>query len=153
MERVYSKEEYSKAYTELLIILKSLAKEDLKKIPRETLEFYIKNSDRNHKFKYEKNISFKEQNIMHLTIILFANLYLEYWASDKRKEEIKKQDRDELIRIEAKKQELYSVDNLFKKSNENVSEENNQTAMIIVEKKSIFTRVREWLRKFFKKLT
>lgn len=151
MEGVYSDEEYSKAYAELLIILKNIPREHLIKVPRDLIHFYIEKMDRNHKFTYDTNLQLNEQNIMHLTIILFSNLYLEYWATDERRKEVEEQDRVELLRLEAKKQEIYNVDNLFKnKQNETTINEPEETGLIIVEKKNIFLRIVEKVKKVLK---
>lgn len=147
---IYSNEEYSRAYTELIEILRTISRTDLIKIPRDILQFYISNRDKNHKFIYNETLQFKDPNMMQLTKILFANLYVEYWATEERKKEIRKQDREELLRIEAEKQELYSVDDLFKKRKEMLVDKNEEISMIIVEKKNIFSRIIEKVRKWLK---
>lgn len=144
MEGIYSKEEYQKAYTELLIILKSIAKEDLFKIPRDTIEFYISNSDKNHKFKYNPSLRFEEQNIMRLTIILFANLYIKYWATDERRKEIENQDKKELQEKMVRMQELYNSDNLFKKRTEKICE---MPSLPII-KESFWSKIQRKIKKY-----
>lgn len=150
MEENYSSEEYSKAYTELLIILKSISRKDLNKIPRDILQFYINKRDKNHNFVYNENLQFEEQNIMKLTMTLFANIYIKYLATDERREEIESQDKKELQEIEIKKQEMYSVDKLFKKRKENQVIESKETDIAIVEKKSIFIKIIEKVKKILK---
>ena len=145
----YSNEEYSKAYTELLEILKTISRTDLIKIPRETLQFYFSKRDVNHKFIYDENLQFKDPKMMQLTKILFANLYVEYWATAERKKRIKELDREELVRLETEKQELYSVDNLFKKK-ENVANKIEETSIICIEKKNVFFRIIEKFKNWLK---
>lgn len=139
MEETYSKEEYSKAYTELLVILKCLPNKDLIKIPREILEFYKENRDQNHKFEYNDNLEFKEQNLMRLTMTLFANLYIKYLATEERKKEIEQQDRKELQKIENEKREKYDIEKIFEKRKEKQEYKNREIA--VIEKKSIFSRI------------
>ena len=146
MEGIYSNEEYKKAYTELLIILNTIRKEDLIKIPRDTLQFYIKNRDKNHKFIYDSTLKFEEQNIMKLTIILFANLYIKYWATDERRKEIQLQDQKELQEIEIKTKELYNSDNLFEKR----KQETYEMAVVPVLKENFWLRLKRKIKKLLK---
>ena len=45
----YTKEEYAKSYTELLEILKYFSKESLEKLPKENIEMYNLEKDKNYK--------------------------------------------------------------------------------------------------------
>ena len=65
MEKVYTKEDYAKAYMELVEILKNVPREKLNKIPKELIYNYIKDMDKNHKYQYDVNLEFEEQETMH----------------------------------------------------------------------------------------
>lgn len=142
MEKVYTKEEYAKAYTELIEVLKNIPTKDLKKIPRETIKKYIANMDTNYKYQYNVNLEFEEQGISHLTEILIANLYIQYWASDDEKEKIKNLDKKELYELELKKKEKYEANNIF----ENTAKEPKQE-MIIVKEKTILQKIIDKFKK------
>ena len=79
---VYTKEDYSNAYSELVIILNYIPKYSLRKIPIDEVEFYINNRNKDYKFVYDENNILENQNIMKLTKILLANLYINYLAED-----------------------------------------------------------------------
>ena len=54
---VYTNEDYSKAYSEVLEVLRYIPKVDLVKIPKDEIMFYIKNMDNKHNYKYNFNIT------------------------------------------------------------------------------------------------
>lgn len=141
----YTKEEYAKAYTELLEILKHISKENLNKIPKEKLDMYNLNKDNNYTYKYDEQLEFEEQNISQLTRILIANLYIEYWAEEDEKNAIKQKDKEELEQIEKEKREKYNPDNLFK--NEKSMKRKEIVNISVIEKKNIFKRLYDKIKK------
>lgn len=147
----YTKEEYAKAYTELLEVLKYVSKSSFEKIPKENIEMYEKLKDKNYEYHYNGNLEIDEQNISHLTTILIANLYIKYWASEEERKNIEENDKKELEQIENEKRAMYNPDNLFinKRKIENkqsdVKPEEN-LSLTIVENKNIFKRIIEKLK-------
>ena len=77
---VYTNEDYSKAYSEVLEVLRHIPKKDLIKIPKDELMFYIKNMDNKHNYKYNFNITFEKQKLMRLSRIIISNIYIKYLA-------------------------------------------------------------------------
>lgn len=150
MVNTYTKEDYAKSYTELIEILKYVSNEDLKKIPKTKLETYMKNRDCNYNYIYNKELSFENQNILKLTKILIANIYIQYWASNEEREEIRNQDKKELYKIEMKKKEIYSTDNLFNKKTKTEVNCNQETSMIVIKKKNIIEKIIDKIKKKFK---
>ena len=144
MVKAYSKEEYAKAYTELLEILKHIEKEEVNKIPQEQIERYKANQDKEYNYTYNSEIPLEDQPISHLTKILIANLYVEYWATDEEKEQIKKEDEEYFKKQEAIKQQKYSKD-IFA-----TNKETTETSLIIVEKKGFIQRIMEKLKQWLK---
>ena len=142
---VYTKDDYAKAYTEIIEILKYISKEDLNKIPQEKLEFYLKKRDVNYQFKYDDKLLFEQQKISRLTKIIIANLYVEYWAEEEERKQIKNKDKLELEKQESQKREKYSYDNLFKKN----KRESEITSMVVVKEKNIIQKILYKIKKFF----
>lgn len=147
----YTKEDYAKAYTELLEVLKYVSKSSFEKIPKENIEMYEKLKDKNYEYHYNKNLEIDEQNISHLTTILIANLYIKYWASEEERKSIEENDKKELEKTENEKKAMYNPDNLFinkrkieNKQNDVKPEEN--LSLTIVENKNIFKRIIEKLK-------
>lgn len=81
---------YSRACTEVLIILKYyLSKSEFDKIPKEKIEFFEKNKDKNYDYKIDKNLPLEKQNISEMTNSIIITLYRDYFATDNQKEILK----------------------------------------------------------------
>lgn len=143
--KVYSNEEYRKAHVELLEILKYIPPEDKNKIPREYIEFCNQDRDTSYEFKYDIDIDFENQDIMELTKILIANVYIKYWATAERKKEIKKTFIDEQLRNE----KIYNYNNLFPKTEKVEIVDYEEKNLVPVKKnfiKRIIGKIKEILR-------
>ena len=149
MESIYTKENFSNAYAELLEILQYIPQEYLKKIPTERINFYIKNKNYNHNFLYNASKPLKQQNVSKLTKILIANLYIEFWVDEKEKRDILEKDRIELIEVEKLKKQKYNKDDLFKKSIDK-NNDDNVNKSLIVKKDSIIKIIINKIKLFFK---
>ena len=126
--------------TELYEILKHLPIEARNKIPDEELKFYESNRDLNYQYIYDTSLSVNEQKLMDITIMLIANIYVNYWAENK--EELQLRDKKILLQIEDDKRKLYNHDALFKKNNNKVSKiDNNSKEIVVVEKKNIINKI------------
>ena len=132
--------EYKKSLSELYEILKHLPIEARNKIPDEELKFYESNRDLNYQYIYDTSLSVNEQKLMDITIMLIANIYVNYWAENK--EELQLRDKKILLQIEDDKRKLYNPDDLFKKNNNKVSKiDNNSKEIVVVEKKNIKNKI------------
>lgn len=107
-------ERYSKAYKEIIEILKYVDNEAVNKIPREMLDMFKVNQDKNYNFKVDITKSFDAQNISKETKAILANIFRDYWATDYQRDKIIKKEIQERELLEAKKREKYNPDNLFK---------------------------------------
>lgn len=142
----YTKEEYKKACTELLEILKHVPISSLNKIPKETIEMYKLNRHQSYKYYYDEALELEEQKISHLTQILIANLYIEYWASEEERKKIKEKDKQEIEKIEKQKRELYSPNEIFE--NKKRSKNQETVELTVTKKKNILEKLIEKIRKF-----
>ena len=104
--------EYRKSLSELCEILKHIPIEARNKIPDEELKFYENNRDFNYKYIYDQSRSLTEQKLMDMTIMLIANIYINYWAENKEKLQLR--DKKILYQIEEQKK-IYNTNDLFKK--------------------------------------
>ncbi len=146
MVSYYTKEDYAKAYTELLEILKHISTNSLNKIPKENLEMYKLEKDNNYKYTYNEDLEFEEQNVSKLTKILIANLYIEYLASEEEKNAIKENDKRELEQLEAQKRNMHNPDNIFENKKQQAN--NEEIGLTIPKKKNIFKRIFEKIKLF-----
>lgn len=78
--------EKSLFYEEVLTLMKYyLTEEDYEKIPKEKLEFYEENADKNYDYEIDKNKTFFEQNISRKANSIIVSLYREYFINDEEK--------------------------------------------------------------------
>ncbi len=149
MEKVYTKEDYAKAYTELIEILRNIPREDLNKVPKDVLKNYIENRDKNYTYKYDANLDFEEQEVSHLTQILIANLYIKYWADEAERQQIQDNEKKELYELELKKKDKYNPNNLFANREKQQAEEPKD--LIVVKDKNILQKIISKIKEMFKK--
>ncbi len=147
---IYTKEDYAKSYTELIEILKYISKSDLNKIPKDKIKNYIKNKDNDYIYIYDSKKNFENQNISKLTKILIANLYIEYWADEEEKAQIKINDRKEIYDIDNKNAEKYRTDNIFEKKKKRNEENVEETSLTIIKKKNFIQKIIEKIKKKLK---
>lgn len=130
---------YEKAYTEILEILKYLPKEEYNKIPKEKIEFYEKNKDKDYKFVFDINKSIDEQNVSRKTKVIIVSLFKDFFATELQKEKIKNILKSNEATYQNELKVKYNPNNIFEnKKIENVKE--NTDLHLINDKENIFTR-------------
>ncbi len=139
---------YSKAYVEVLEILKYIPKEEMQKIPDDILKTLTKKSDSNYSFKLDFNIPFESQKLLNETKSILANFFRDYWATDFQREQIlikEKQDRQNQI-----ESEKFDYDKLFKK---NESGKINEDRALVVQKENRrwYTFFMDFIKRCFNK--
>ena len=137
---------YAKAYTEVLEIIKHFPEEEYNKIPKEKIEFYKSNRDKDYNFSINPEIDLSEQNVSPEANAIIVNLFRDYFASEKQKVKIKEILNLNQKKEEQEKKEKYNPDDIFKKINKDtettnieISDKSTNTALIEY-KKSFFTR-------------
>ena len=80
---------YSRAYTEVLEIIKYFPEEEYAKIPEEKIEFYKNNMDKDYVFLINPEIDLSEQNISSEANAIIVNLFRDYFATEEQKAKIK----------------------------------------------------------------
>ena len=144
---IYTEDDYAKSYTELIEILKHISPKRRSKIPKEVLEMYNLKRDEKYDYKYNNNLKLEEQNMSHLTKILIANIYINYWTNEEERKIIESNDKKELYQNELDKREKYNPDNLFKTREKNKPKE--VTDIAIIKKKNIFEKIIEKIKSAF----
>ena len=132
--------EYAMAYTEVIEILKHVPDEDVKKIPKEKLEFYKTNMKNDYNYKLDITKEFAEQEMSDITKAILANIFRDYWATPYQKERIEAQEKYYLEKLEEEKRKKYNPDDIFK----------NKQEPIIVENTNLPEKIKK--ETFFKKL-
>ena len=143
--------DYAKAYTEVLEILKCIPKDDFDKIPKEKIEFYQKNMDKNYNYIIDESVNFNEQSISDITKAILANIFRDYWATEYQKERILAKEKYDIEKLEQEKKERYNSDNIFKNAALEEREEIRETALVEYKKQNFFNKILNIIMNFFKK--
>ena len=143
----------SLAYSEVCTILNMLEDEYKERVPKNVMDFFEEERDKEYNPIIDVNIPLEKQNLKRKTLVLLAILNLNYWCdSEEEKQEILDSfaKNEELKRIKEKElTENYNINNLFKKieNNENKKEvslieykKQNFIQKIILKIKSLFRR-------------
>ena len=143
--------EFKNACTEVLEILKYVQKDDLEKIPKSEIENLKIHANTNYNFKFNPQVNIKEQNVSKMAKAIIAIFFTDYIATQKQKEIIYNKQRNDEIKIENQKRELYNYDNIFdnKKEIKYDKEIQNSNLPIITRKNSIFNRFIQFIKKIF----
>lgn len=142
------KENYPKAYTEVLEILKYMPKDDVNKIPKELVNTFEYKKDNNYIFAINEYQDFSKLKVLNETKAIMVNIFRDYWASPEQKEKIKIRQKHDMRIIEEEKRKKYNPDSIFKNKQsiviENIAPENNEQHTKMIEYKE-----QKWYKKLF----
>ena len=80
---------YANAYSEVLEILKYLTQEDYEKIPKEKIEVFETNMNKDYAFNYNPDKTLQEQNVSETARTIIAILFRDYWATEEQRKNVK----------------------------------------------------------------
>jgi len=141
-----TKDNYSKAYKEVLEILKYVPIKDLDKLPTDMLEMFRTYQNIYYEFKIDITKSLEEQNLLVETKAILANIFRDYWATPYQRERILAKENYDTLKEEEEKRNLYNPNEIFKKRPSKQDIYNNLP--IEIKKEKFY----EKLIKFIKKL-
>lgn len=139
---------YAKAYTEVLEIIKHFPKEEYQKIPNEKILFFEANMDKNYDFKIDPKIGLEKQNISEEANAIIIILFRDYYATEKQKVKLQEILEYKKKSEEKEKREKYNPDNFFNDLKENKEAKSDvimQKTDLIEYKKTFFTRFKEFI--------
>ena len=142
------------AYAEILEILKLLGNDYINKIPSKVIDYFEGNASKEYKFNIASNVDISKQIKNPITINLIGMLKYNYWCNneEEKKQLMNKFIENDKIKEEALKEKYNSNIILKKHSNENNSEKNINTEIIIVNhKQSIFAKIVNKIKSIFNK--
>ena len=119
---------YSKAYTEVIESIKHFSEDEYKKIPKDIIDFFEKNKDKDYKFIINPNADLAEQNISQNANAILVSLFRDYFATDNQKEILKNLLQQNQEKVESEKYLKYNPDNLFENHKKEFIEEIQPTA-------------------------
>ena len=136
------------AYKEIYEILRIFPKELVDKVPKEKIDFFLNNMDKNYQYEITKE-TFSETTMLEETVAIFTILFRDYWSTDEQREKILNFQKQAEAEIEKENREKYNTDNIFKNKNIN-SEYNivNEEKSLIEIKESPFRKIINAIRRF-----
>lgn len=137
----------SKSYKEVLTYLSLLPVSELKKIPKEKLEIYVKYMDNSYDYKIDNNKPIQEQDMMEETKAILSNIFRDYFANDYQKQRLLAKEKSDLQKIEQIKKEKYDPYKILEKRNKNKVE----IKELVVYKHSYLKELIKKIKKLFKK--
>ena len=147
-------ENYPKAYTEVLEILKYMPKKDVDKIPKKMLDTFEYKRDKNYNFTIDENQDFSKLKILDETEAIIVNIFKDYWATPEQKAKIQAKMREDMRIIEEEKKAKYNVDIFKKKENAEIENDVQKTNInnlpIEVKKEKFYERVIRFIKKVLK---
>lgn len=148
---------YPKAYTEVLEIIKYLPEEEREKIPAEKINFYEQNCDKEYEFKFDISKPIDEQKTLRETNAIIVLLFRDHFATPEQKEKLEKILQQNEEKHQQELREKYNPDNIFKKSENSKKEAETIETMALVEVKKdnvikeIFKKIINFIKGFNKK--
>jgi hypothetical protein len=118
--RRMNKENYKKALKQVYMILKSLGKDIIDKIPIDMLNFIEENMDKDYFFVLDENIELEEQELMDETLGIISLIWRDYLCSDEERKKLQAEDSERQKQFENEQRKKYNPDNIFKKMDEDV---------------------------------
>lgn len=155
--------DYANAYTEVLCIIKNLAKEDYNKIPKEYIDFFEANCNKDYDFKYDVTIPLNDQEILDDTKYILFGLFEKFGATETQKNKIAAFKKNYNKELEEQKRKKYNPSEIF--NNESRDTLGNTSSDIVadassniladtsVENKSMIEyKEKNWIQKLFDKI-
>ena len=148
---------YSKAYVEVLEILKYIPVKEYLKIPQEEILELERYKDNNYEFNYDVNIPFEDQTILKETKVILITLFNKYFLSNVQKAKLKRILNYNDAVVNEKKSEKYKYDDIFEKNSsndiKNIKNNNiNNSGLFMIECKDTFiNKIINKIKKIFYK--
>ena len=143
--------EYSNAYSEVLEILRYVSIDDYNKIPKEHIEFFENNSNKNYDFFYNPYKELDEQKVSKRAKAIIAIIFRDYWATDIQREKIIAKQNYDRIQLEKEKKEKYGSHDIFKNNKTENIENSTETLAMIEYKETFLNRIINKVKKLFRK--
>lgn len=143
------KQSFGEVYEILLHTEKTL----YDKIPKSFINMIKENKDPNYNCKIDFTKSINDQNLLKETRAILSLIYRDYLCSNEERKKLIIKGKQELDEYDKKIKKNYNADNLFKdkKSVTNMEGSNKDFLPSVIQKKSIFTKVLNCIKKIFKR--
>jgi len=143
------KERYSRAYVQVLEIIKHMGKEYEEKIPKNYLALFEKNKDKNYQYSIDPQKNLEEQNLLRETLGILSVIELKYWATSKEKANLSKALKFNEIEYQYQLHKKYNPDNMFKNTNNSLK---NDTETNLHDSTITEYKEKNFIQKLFNKI-
>lgn len=138
------------AYKEIYEILKIFPTDLVKKIPKNKIDFFYRNMNKNYEYNISKE-TFDGQTMLEETGAILTILFRDYWATPEQKEKLVNFTKNAQAIIEEENRKKYNTDNLFKRQNqlENIDDIMTSKVAMIKYKESIIKKFINKIKSIF----
>lgn len=143
---------YANAYTEVYEILSCLNNEEYLKIPEELIEVFEENRNLEYEYEINDEQDLSKQPMLRESKAILLNLFRDYLATPEQNQKIKQWLQADRVYLENQKQKQYN-NNVFEnnKKYEKINNEESKTILpVVIKKQSIFYKIINKLKSFFK---
>ena len=143
---------YAKAYTEVLKILGQFSIEEYSKIPKEKIDFYKNNMDKDYIYKINPEIDLSQQYISKEANAILISLFRDYFATENQRKTLSNLLNQNQVKLEEIKREKYNSNNLFKKNKDNViNEVKEEKSLVEIKEEKWFKKIFYFFKRLFRK--
>ena len=135
---------YTKAYKEVLEIIKYFPEEEYNKIPTEKIEFYKNIMDNEYEFTINPAIDLSEQNISKESNAIIVALYQDYFSTEEQRQKIREILELNEKKVEQEKREKYNPNNLFNNIIKDIPKNNVQETALVEYQENFFTKFKNF---------
>ena len=143
--------QYANAYTEVLEILKNISQEEYNKVPKERINLFEHNANKEYIFNYDSNKTLEEQNVSKTARAIIAILFRDYWATDEQRDRIKTFQNNKKQQIEEENRTKYNTDILKNKTyiDSESKFEQTENMQLVQYKENIFKKILSKIKNIF----
>lgn len=138
------KENYSKAYIEILKIIEFLPDSEYQKIPQKLIDEFNENSDKEYIFDIKSEEDFEKKELLKETEYIMYVLYRNYLSDEEEREQLIQLEKQAHNDSEENKRMKYNPDDIFKNKDKKEKDFNekisNEVAMTLYSE-SIFKKI------------
>lgn len=138
------KENYAKAYTEILKIIEYLPDSEYQKIPQKLIDEFQEKSDKEYVFEIQSEDDFENKKLLKETEYIMYTLYRNYLSDEEEREHLIQLEKQAHNNSEENKRIKYNPDDIFKNKDKKViyySEKISKEVAMIQDNKSIFKKI------------
>ena len=143
---------YAKAYTEVIEILSHFSDEEYEKIPRERIEYYENNMDKDYIFNIDPDKELSEQNISQEANAIMISLFRDYFADEVQKKNLNHLLNQNQQTLEKEKRKKYNPENLFKDKKDNTHNEvKEELALMEIKNENWYEKIFSFFKSILKR--